>query len=89
MQSLIGKIGHNNPPATMAERFAQIIERMKALGLRGEVAVASGVVMFSTTDKNSASLARKGIKSAANKAGVVSIETRPAKGAYIFTILTR
>lgn len=88
MQTLKGTIGHNNPPPTMAERFAAIIERMKGLGLKGEVAVTSGVVMFSTTDKASASLARKGIKNAAKKAGAVSVETRPAKGAYVFTILT-
>lgn len=86
--TLRGTIGHNNPPPTMAERFAAIIERMKGLGLKGEVAVTSGVVMFSTTDKTSASLARKGIKNAAKKSGAVSVETRPAKGAYVFTILT-
>ncbi len=84
----IAPIGHNTPPVSpLALRFSAVMEKMKVLGLKGEVAVSAGIVMFSTTDKSSAQQARKAIKVVCKKANVVSTETRPVKGAYVFTII--
>lgn len=69
-----------------AVKFADCMARLKALGLKGEVAVSAGVVMVSTTDKGSAQAFRKAIKTTCASSGSVSCETRPAKGAYVFTI---
>lgn len=43
--------------------------------------------MISTADKVSASGFRKAIKTACDRTGAVSCETRPAKGAYVFTVV--
>jgi hypothetical protein len=69
-----------------AVKFADCMARLKSFGLKGEVVVTAGVVMVSTTDKGSAQGFRKAIKTACAKSGSVSCETRPAKGAYVFTI---
>lgn len=75
-----------NPAEMMAVKFADCMGRLRALGLKGEVAVTAGVVMVSTTDKGSAQAFRKAIKTACQRCGVVSVETRPARGAYVFTV---
>ena len=75
-----------SPAEALAVKFADCIARLKALGLRGEVAVSAGVVMVSTTDKGSAQGFRKAIKTACQRTGAVCAETRPARGAYVFTI---
>lgn len=75
-----------NQREMMAVKFADCMARLKSFGLKGEVAVSAGVVMVSTTDKNSASQFRKAIKTACAKTGAVSTEHRPAKGAYVFAI---
>lgn len=69
-----------------AVKFADCMARLKHLGLKGEVAVSAGVVMVSTTDKGSAQVFRKSIKTACARSGSVSCETRPSKGAYVFTM---
>jgi hypothetical protein len=69
-----------------AVKFADCMARLKAFGLKGDVAVTAGIVMVSTTDKGSAQGFRKAIKTACARTGLVSCETRPAKGAYVFTI---
>ena len=69
-----------------AVKFAEAMARLKAIGLRGEVAVTAGVVMVSTTDKGSAQSFRKAIKTACLRTGSEWCEKRPAKGAYVFTI---
>ena len=69
-----------------ALQFANCIARLKALGLKGDVAVNAGVVMVSTSDKGSAQCFRKAIKTSCSNTGAISVETRPSKGAYIFTI---
>lgn len=69
-----------------AVKFADCMARLKGLGLKGEVAVSSGVVMVSTNDKVSASGFRKAVKAACDKTGAIFCETRPAKGFYVFTI---
>lgn len=78
-------------PATASElfavRFADCMARLKALGLKGEVTVTAGVVMVATTDKWSAQHFRKAIKTAADKAGAVRVENRPAPGAWVFTVV--
>lgn len=71
----------------LAVRFADCMGRLRALGLKGEVAVTAGVVMVSTTDKGSAQAFRKAVKTACARCGVVSVENRPTKGAYVFTIV--
>lgn len=75
-----------NSKEMMAIRFAECMARLKAFGLKGEVSVTAGVVMVATTDKGSAQCFRKAIKSTVAKLGVVSVESRPSKGAYVFTI---
>ena len=75
-----------NSKEMMAVKFADCMARLKALGLKGEVTVTAGVVMVATTDKGSAQCFRKAIKSTVAKLGAVSAETRPAKGAYVFTV---
>ena len=70
----------------LAVRFADCMGRLRALGLKGEVAVTAGVVMVTTTDKGSAQVFRKAIKTACTRSGAVSVENRPAKGAYVFTV---
>lgn len=73
---------------SFAVRFADCIGRLRAIGLTGEVAVSAGVVMVSTTNKNSAHAFRKAIKTACAKTGAAFVERRPAKGAYVFTIVS-
>lgn len=77
---------NTNQKEIFAVKFADCMARLKALGLKGEVAVTAGVVMVSTTDKGSAQGFRKAIKTACARTGAVSYENRPAKGAYVFTI---
>lgn len=81
-------IGHNNPPQTLAERFAACMDKLRAIGLSGSVCITEGLVLVECRSKFDASTWRKAIKTAATKAGVISIETRPQKGHYIFTIHT-
>jgi hypothetical protein len=76
-------LGHNNEYAC---RFAECMEKLKNLGLKGEVALTGNVIMISTA-KDCASLWRKAIKTACIKTGCERIETRPAKGFYVFTII--
>lgn len=76
----------SNKTELFAVKFADCMARLRALGLRGEVAVTAGVVMVSTTDKNSASGFRKAIKTACARTGADWCENRPARGAYVFTI---
>lgn len=76
-----------NQKEMMAVKFADCIGRLRGLCLKGEVAVSAGVVMISTADKVSASGFRKAIKTACDRTGAVSCETRPAKGAYVFTVV--
>jgi hypothetical protein len=70
-----------------AVKFADCMARLKSFGLKGEVAVTAGVVMVSTTDKHSAQGFRKAIKTACARTGATYCETRPAKGAYVFTMV--
>ena len=77
-------IGHNNE---FACRFAAAMERLKSLGLKGEVALTGGIVMVSTSDKGSAQTFRKAIKTACARCAVDHLETRPRKGFYVFTII--
>lgn len=69
-----------------AVRFADCMARLKALGLNGEVSVVAGLVMIATNDKYSAQSFRKAIKGACKKSGAVSVETRPNKNSYVFTV---
>lgn len=68
----------------LAVRFADCMSRLKAIGLKGEVAVSAGVVMVSTTDRNSASSFRKAIKTACQRSGAICTESR--KGGYVFAV---
>ena len=77
---------HTTQAEMFAAKFADCMGRLRALGLKGEVAVTAGVVMVSTTDKISASGFRKAMKTACARTGAVFAETRPAKGAYVFTV---
>lgn len=70
----------------MAVQLADCMSRLKALGLKGEVAVTAGVVMVSTTDKNSASQFRKAMKKVAERTGTVFVENRPSKESRVFTL---
>lgn len=70
----------------LAIRFADAMSRLKLLGLKCEVAVSAGVVMVSTSDKGSAQILRASIKKASERMEAVSVETRPSKGFYVFTI---
>lgn len=76
----------NTTAEMFAVKFADCMARLQALGLKGEVAVSAGIVMVSTTDKGSAQCFRKAIKTACSRTGAVTTETRPAKGAYVFTV---
>lgn len=76
-------MGHNQEYAC---RFAECMEKLKRLGLKGEVALTGNVIMVSSA-KDCASLWRKAIKTACIKTGCERIETRPAKGFYVFTII--
>ena len=75
-----------NHKELFAVKFEDCMARLKAFGLKGEVAVTAGVVMVSTTDKGSAQGFRKAIKTACARTGADFCENRPAKGAYVFTI---
>lgn len=77
---------HTSPRELFAIKFADCMHRLKSLGLKGEIAVTPGAVMVSTSDKGSAQCFRKAIKSACARTGTTPIETRPAKGFYVFTI---
>lgn len=77
---------NTNQAEVFSVRFAECIGRLRALGLKGEVAVVAGVVMVSTTDKTSASGFRKAIRTACARTGAVMVENRPAKGSYVFTV---
>ena len=70
-----------------AVKFAGAIAGLKALGLRGEVVVRGGLVMISTSCKFSATQYRKNLRSAQQRNRGLLVETRPIKGAYVFTFL--
>ena len=76
-------IGHNNEYAC---RFAECMQRLKNLGLKGEIALTGNVIMISSF-KDCASQWRKAIKTACDKTNTKRIETRPSKGFYVFTII--
>lgn len=75
-----------NQTEMFAAKFADCMARLKALGLKAEIAVCAGVVVVSTQDKGSASCFRKAIKTASERAGAFFVENRPAKGSYVFTV---
>lgn len=81
-------IGHNNPPSLKEEyqgRFLALCDKLRRLGLKGEVALTGEVIMIST-GRDSSSLWRKSLKIACKNCGVNLIETRPQKGFYVFSI---
>ena len=76
---------NTNAKELMAVKFAECMGRLKALGMKAEIAVDAGIVMVATADKIDASTFRKAIKTACAKTGAVFCEKRP-KGSYVFTI---
>ncbi len=70
----------------IAARFAVAMDKLRNFGLKGEVAVSGGIVVISTTDKPSSKTYRAAIKRACAKTGAVSVETRPSKASWVFTI---
>lgn len=77
---------YTSPQEAHALRLADAIGRLKSFGVSCSVAVSSGVVIVSTGCKYSAKTLRKAIKTACARQDAVSIETRPTKGFYVFTI---
>lgn len=67
-------------------KFADCMNRLRALGLSAEITVTGGVVLVATSDKNNASAFRKAIKTACAKTGAVFVETRPSATARVFAI---
>lgn len=82
-------IGHNNPPSLREEyqaRFVAICDKLRKIGLKGEVALTGEVIMISSF-KDSSSLWRKSLRIACKNSNAQLIETRPQKGFYVFTIV--
>jgi hypothetical protein len=83
-------IGHNNPPEKInpyQERFAACVNLFRKLGMKGEVAFTPENLIVSVCGKYDASAWRKAFKIVTQKnKDVMMIETRPVKGAYIFTL---
>jgi ferric-dicitrate binding protein FerR (iron transport regulator) len=75
-----------SPQEYRALILSEAVGRLKALGVTFDVAVTAGVVMVSSGCKYSAKTLRKAIKTACARLDAVSVETRPAKGFYVFTI---
>ncbi len=67
--------------------FYNATEKLKKLGLKGEIALTSEIIMISCdTDKNNASLWRKALKIACKNQNVISCEKRIKNIGHIFTI---
>lgn len=76
-------LGHNNEYAC---RFYECMDKLKKLGLKGEVSLTAGLVMVSVQGKENSKPWRKAIKTACNKTGVIFAENRPMKDLYLFSI---
>jgi hypothetical protein len=80
---------NNSRSELFAVRFADAVAGLKRLGIVCDVAVNAGLVIVSTTDKSSAQTLRAACKRASKAHSTsVFVETRPTKGAYVFTIFS-
>ena len=68
-------------------RFNSATDKLKALGFKGDVMIAGGLVMFGCHDKYQASFIRQAVKHVRNADELTLIENRFKNGSSVFSII--